>query len=215
MIYDGKNETSVFTRCQCGAFKRFENAAVTASGQLLEVHKCPKCRAVHSLINGYDPNAYRAISEEKPRVAKEPEGHRYPTTPQTRTSPPANSPLATFIGLGVAIWLGYLAFGPSTPSKEAKPLIDDCSDKTAAYVYGTEFVKRRLKAPATATFAPMTNSEVIITTQPETCTHTVAGYVDAQNSFGALIRSPYSVTVQYINTEKSWKLVAINIERQT
>lgn len=51
-----------------------------------------------------------------------------------------------------------------------------------------EFVEKRLKAPATAEFGG------------EATTHsgqsfTVAGHVDSQNSFGALIRSNYTCTV--------------------
>jgi hypothetical protein len=68
------------------------------------------------------------------------------------------------------------------------------------------FVERNLKAPSTAEY-PETCSEMKIYrivdengTNTNICT--VTSYVDAQNSFGAMIRSKYYVRMQYTGDDK-------------
>ncbi|MBF0352282.1 MAG: zinc ribbon domain-containing protein [SAR324 cluster bacterium] len=64
----------------------------------------------------------------------------------------------------------------------------------SAQVHCESFVKKNLKAPSTAQFASY--SEVKISGYGDG-PWTVIGYVDAQNSFGAKIRSTYTCTIHY------------------
>lgn len=63
------------------------------------------------------------------------------------------------------------------------------------------FVSQRLKAPATVSFV---NTTVVTSTSG----YRVVGAVDAQNSFGALIRTPYACEVTRRND--TWSLVNLS-----
>jgi hypothetical protein len=67
-------------------------------------------------------------------------------------------------------------------------------DEVGAYVICEEFVKDRLKAPATAEFPWITDSRITASSNGQ---FRVISYVDAQNSFGGQIRTHYDCTVQY------------------
>lgn len=64
-------------------------------------------------------------------------------------------------------------------------------------VLGTaeKFIRDTLKAPSTAEFS---NEKTIYTGD---CEHQVTGYVEAQNGFGAKIRTPFAVRVKYIGEQ--------------
>ncbi len=77
-------------------------------------------------------------------------------------------------------------------------------NEVAAKVRAEMFVTDQLKAPRTARF-PSTTSYVARSFDD---TWMVSGYVDAQNSYGAMIRSEWFVTLRYEGRDK-WKLVSI------
>ncbi|WP_132478412.1 hypothetical protein [Paracandidimonas soli] len=79
----------------------------------------------------------------------------------------------------------------------------DCSDTVMAFVMSQNFVKRALKAPSTAKFPYAHDGDVAIQKTGE-CKFRVHGYVDAQNSFGAMIRTPYSIDMEYFPDSKKW-----------
>jgi hypothetical protein len=75
-----------------------------------------------------------------------------------------------------------------------------------------EFVKNRLKAPSTADF-PFLDRTVI----PEGAnTYIVRSYVDAQNGFGAMIRSDFRCEIRYNGGEDAditnWTLVSLSLD---
>ncbi len=82
-------------------------------------------------------------------------------------------------------------------------------NSTMAYVMMQDFVKRGLKAPSTAKFPWMGDSQVIVARSKDQ-TYTVYGYVDAQNSFGALLRSEYTGVVRQVG-EDQWELVNLKL----
>jgi len=75
-----------------------------------------------------------------------------------------------------------------------------------AKVEGKEVVKAHLRSPSTARFI---NSE--ITATQKGCTWTVVGQVDAQNGFGAQIRSPFRVVLQRIG-EDVWVATSVRVD---
>lgn len=92
---------------------------------------------------------------------------------------------------------------------EAKRAKDCGADNAVmAYIMSQTFVKRVLKAPATAEFPR--RSEVISQAIGD-CKFQVIGHVDAQNSFGALIRSRYTAELQYFPEEGSWRALDVNL----
>lgn len=104
--------------------------------------------------------------------------------------------LAVFIGLFVVVGL----FGNSKPASDDTD-IDAC-------VMAQDFVKDRLKAPATADFSSCSDGSA--TKNGETWT--VTGYVDSQNGFGAKLRSRYIAIMTHQPGDKNWhaKSVLIN-----
>jgi hypothetical protein len=87
----------------------------------------------------------------------------------------------------------------------------ECGDKNeiSAFVMSQEFVKRRLRAPSTADF-PSWPSEYTSRALGD-CKYQVASYVDAQNGFGAMIRSRYSATLILHPAEGSWSALDVTI----
>lgn len=86
-----------------------------------------------------------------------------------------------------------------------------CSDQTMAFAMSQKFVKQRLKSPATAKFPYATNAGVQ-TQYLGNCTHRVRAFVDSQNSFGAMIRSTYTVKLKKQPSGNNWSLLDIQIE---
>lgn len=87
-------------------------------------------------------------------------------------------------------------------------------DETEAWVMAQDFVKRALKSPSTADFGGVFEDH-----QDPNC-HALGdaswrciGWVDAQNSFGAKIRSNFGITIKYKGSgewadPQSWIVVA-------
>jgi hypothetical protein len=83
-----------------------------------------------------------------------------------------------------------------------------CEDDTMAFTMAQNFLRDSLRAPSTAQFASYSESSVTRSTQNDECSFIVRTYVDAQNGFGAQIRSTKRVEV--IPTGGGgWKLVGI------
>jgi len=76
-----------------------------------------------------------------------------------------------------------------------------------AYVMANAFVKERLKSPASADFPYYHERGISIKFLGDN-TYSVSGYVDSQNSFGALIRTDYYCKVKY-NGNDNWSLLDI------
>ena len=79
-------------------------------------------------------------------------------------------------------------------------------DKVGAFVMSKEFVIKRLKAPSTADFPWYDESFVTDLGGGE---FRVSAYVDAQNSFGAKIRSNYTCVLKSTDGN-NWTLESIN-----
>lgn len=69
------------------------------------------------------------------------------------------------------------------------------------------YVKELLKAPATSEFDPTP-----LTTRRGPCLYEVFGWVDAQNSFGALIRTSYTFSIRYDADTRHWMDLRANVD---
>lgn len=88
---------------------------------------------------------------------------------------------------------------------KAKELEQQAAD---AEMMAREFVKQRLKAPASAVFPANSRAAV---TKLGMGRYQVISYVDSQNSFGANLRAPFVCTLRYLGGDQ-WKLEAISID---
>jgi hypothetical protein len=77
---------------------------------------------------------------------------------------------------------------------------------TDAKIACQSFVQQRLGAPATASFAPYPSQTAV---RQSDGSFSVRGYVDAQNTFGANIRTTYECSVRQ-STSGDWTLVSLN-----
>lgn len=92
--------------------------------------------------------------------------------------------------------------------------IDYCSDKDGPETafYGSQnLVEIRLKSPSTAKF-PSLNESGVSVKKIDTCKYFIVSYVDAQNSFGALMRSKYLATVKVDQNNGDVHLIDIVIQ---
>lgn len=87
--------------------------------------------------------------------------------------------------------------------------------KTMAGIYCQIYLQNLLKSPSSAKF-PSTSQTAI--TELDNMTFEIRSYVDAQNSFGAMLRKYYYCKIQYVGTEQDdetqaqfWKLIDIQL----
>jgi hypothetical protein len=86
---------------------------------------------------------------------------------------------------------------------------DTGSDDPSAYVEVAcrDWVRAKLKAPASADFS----GELAVLDDAATNRWRVEGSVDAQNSFGALVRSTWTCVATYSETEHETTLVSVDV----
>lgn len=102
----------------------------------------------------------------------------------------------------------FLAFQAAMEVKRE----EECGEKNAstAYVMSQEFVKRQLRAPSTAKF-PFWPDDYRSQALGE-CRYLVNSFVDAQNGFGAMLRSYYRVTLIYDPSDETWRAEEVVIQ---
>ena len=93
-----------------------------------------------------------------------------------------------------------------TPAERAQA---NCNSKVDASLMAEHFVEQRLKSPSTAKFGPY--REMVITPTGGDCEFTVSSYVDAQNSFGAMMRNSFTAVVRYMPDTNKWQLVSLDM----
>lgn len=133
---------------------------------------------------------------------------------ETMTLPPhkaqgsGNLRLVFLLLIAFFLFLIYLFFTPSLPDRAAKERAEGAPDDAASMCQG--FVKDRLVAPSTAKFPSVYSAETK-TDKLGPGHYRVRSYVDAQNSFGAQIRTPYVCEVKKIPDRNEWQLRNISM----
>ena len=106
--------------------------------------------------------------------------------------------IGIFMLLGLILW-GVSALGSGSGGAGSKV---DKGSNTGAYVVCKDFVEMRLKAPSTAEFSRMYDSDV---EKVSGNYWKVESYVDAENSFGAMVRTYFTCEVTY-QGDDNWHL---------
>jgi hypothetical protein len=83
----------------------------------------------------------------------------------------------------------------------------DTADEIGAFVMCKEFVRDRLKAPRTAKFQSVTQADFDYKGGQ---TWRVSSWVDAENSFGAMIRTDFVCEIRYEGDDE-WRLVDLEL----
>lgn len=121
---------------------------------------------------------------------------------------------AVLVIIAIALFVGPCIFiisnidtGPSSVTEVKKE--KQYPTEIDACVMSTRSVENYLKAPSTAKF-PWTCSA----TKLQSGAWQVISYVDSQNSFGAMIRTNYLWTAEYIKDRHEWNIVYLKIGEQ-
>ncbi|NMN56891.1 hypothetical protein FHT36_000769 [Xanthobacter sp. SG618] len=108
--------------------------------------------------------------------------------------------------------VGYCAQVTKTPEQKAQEYLRDLKF-SACYVV-QEKARSLLKAPSTAKFDSCTTGAIVAKVKDKD-EFIVIGDVDAQNSFGAMLRSKYSGTAVHTGTEpdRGWQVKVMIVDR--
>jgi len=109
--------------------------------------------------------------------------------------------LAFAASAGGALWLLYsIPDGTERASAEAP---NPCPHEAGAYLEARRAVEGMLKSPRTADFPRMSHSAVIVDNYAE-CEYLIRSYVDAENSFGANVRTVWTADVTHDLESRRW-----------
>ncbi|MCO7643271.1 hypothetical protein NJI34_41645 [Pseudomonas sp. S 311-6] len=124
--------------------------------------------------------------------------------------------------LVLALVVGPLTMGADKPEKpkadkqleqekeRSEKAARECDNTTAAFVMSQGFVKDKLKSPSSAEFPMITDGVKVSKTGK--CAFNVSAYVDAQNSFGAMLRQTYVADLEYTPESDSWRLINLTMQ---
>jgi len=114
------------------------------------------------------------------------------------------------VKIAMVILVAFLMFKCTTScensSSSSSQSVTSSDGKIDAYVRAETVIKKFLKAPSTAEFCGYRNSKV----EESANNYIVTGYVDSQNSFGAMIRAEFDVTLK--NEAGTWSIEALTFE---
>lgn len=110
------------------------------------------------------------------------------------------------IFFGAAGLLLLVVLGVNSDPDASKPEVI-CSPAGAerAFYAAQGIVEKNLRAPATAEFVSRGSDGTLYARHLGGCRFDIFGKVDAQNGFGALIRSRYTLEIEYRASTKMWQ----------
>jgi hypothetical protein len=176
---------------------------------LLAVRKCKHCGEWLTKPEDSAANAAaeQRISEAKAVVIESDNGKASKGQPGPKGAVPGCVECLGFLVM-LALFIGH-GSGSSTGRAEDKQQ-DAEPRKIDATVMSETFVKRNLKAPATADF-PWYSDPEVTAHDLGSGQYWVSSYVDSQNSFGAKIRTRYRCRLQDDGNDH-WMCVDLNLD---
>ena len=122
---------------------------------------------------------------------------------------------AVMVGSGCVMAIGVMVAGQLTSgsrtvakSEKASTRVarNRCDSHAGAFIASKDHVRRRLKSPGSADFPFLDYRH----RKMPGCRMFISSYVDAQNGFGALIRTNYAAVVEY--RDDRWHLVSLRFQ---
>lgn len=175
----------------------------------MPLFSCPDCHGQVSTLADVCPHCGRPVrvaenSAETGRSLEEEYGGTEGDTDSSDSSKQTwgcgQTGCAILAVLGLVVFLVslYSDGSSSRPKKKGPP-----HSSLDAYVMCKQFLEDRLKAPKSADFPFESYNDV--TQSLGSGRYRVRSHVDAQNSFGAMIRTDYDCTVQWVSKGR-WRL---------
>jgi len=131
-----------------------------------------------------------------------------PPAPVKRTLPKLSFTCSLIIALAVLATLSVVYYASVDGFRSQPKPTADPATPIDAVIMCDQFVKDILKAPKTAEFQNVYQAESTETTPDN---FTVTSYVDAENVFGALIRTSFTCKVRYVGNDE-WQLDDLEID---
>lgn len=171
-------------------------------GVAVSTKTCPQCGATNELAKRLCVDCGAPIAKVKPDDPGQ--GSIYDEAPGRRREWVRPALFVGALGvLALVISLCNSGGGSEAPSP-------DDGDALSAYVVCQQFVEEQLRAPGTADY-PQTYSEA--TTDLGGGRYRVNSFVDAENAFGALIRTRFVCTVEHVSGDR-YSLVQLRFPDQ-
>lgn len=150
--------------------------------------------------------------EQPPKKGEEPKPPVLKTEEQ-RAGEKKFGAITTLVGVvifaGLFAWYEfYYQSEEQAIDRRATDVAKACEDRIAAYVMSQNFVKRELKSPSSASFPSITQVSAVAVGG---CKFDISAFVDAQNGFGAQIRTHYTAKMEYLPDTKMWRALNLNI----
>lgn len=147
------------------------------------------------------PDCGNTVSESAPAC---------PHCGRPRTAPSGSSAVSKSIAIGcAAIFLLLLTCFLITPNESSHS--NPYGDSGMAAIMCQDFVKRRLRAPATAQFPNIYSADTRRQDLGQG-RYRIEAYVDAQNGFGALIRNTFTCVINKTPNTDTWNLESLQIQ---
>lgn len=83
-----------------------------------------------------------------------------------------------------------------------------CGDQSWAWTTAQDHVRAALKSPGSAKFPAITSASI---DRSGDCEFTIRAHVDAENSFGATARQPFSVKVEYVKEADRYRAYDLSL----
>lgn len=184
---------------KCGYTRRPEDQAPD--------YECPKCGIVYAKYLEH-LRIKNSVEETAPQPTAATPVPEPSATAAEGTAPAVKKPRT--LGDQVYGWLVILVivwavFPSGSDKKKATAAVAPTDHSSSAFVRCQRYVRDRLKAPATADF-PFLDRR---TWKFDDDVYVVKSYVDAQNSFGAMLRTNWHCKVQYVGGD--WKLLELEL----
>lgn len=151
-------------------------------------------------------------------------GHQVSTKAKncTNCGAPVKTQISTGIGcliiilflIAISGLFSSIDRGSSIPSKKTIKSADwrTTEDKSMAYIMMEKYVEQRLISPKSAEFPGVFDGKLDHVQYLGNQKYRIVSYVDAQNSFGALIRTNFVGEIQQIS-ETTWRLLALDLQQ--
>ncbi len=122
-----------------------------------------------------------------------------------------SSAIGTVIVFTVIIYFGWSECSPSNKNNDLLDQVrqeEFVKDSVMARIMAEEFVKQELKTPSVAKFQrnPYPENAGGVNYMGND-TYEISSYVDSQNSFGAMLRTKYSIRVKYNSNHDTWSQI--------
>jgi len=125
--------------------------------------------------------------------------------------------LLNLIAILVVSFFALMIFAGGEPTPENN---NTKINTSAASIQAQGYVKKALKSPSTAKFPGLWElvNDGVVAYEEKTNRYEIVSYVDSQNSFGATIRSNWSVVLKYLGGDDSdirnWQLEKMIIDNK-